>query len=272
MFRIAGRCLFLKQMRWPSTLRWPQGNVQFSRGVGSQAKDPVAFLQSIRSSLPPLAQRMMEDGVLERYTDGPSGSGRTMLQSYIAQCRNAEEKHETVVSFSYLLTRFRMAQSSCPECLFVNSRCICSLVTPTPSQHKLWLLQHVGEFGRSNNTGSLLCLVTGARRTIRGIRHQEREMLDHVYRHIDSTLILFPNSESITLDDYSRERVRSMGSDAEEPLTLVLLDGTSRQAKNFDRFMPADIPRVRIREMRVKSWLDPIRRQTEEHRVCTAQG
>ena len=56
------------------------------------------------------------------------------------------------------------------------------------------------------------------------------------------------------------------------PLSIVLLDGTSRQAKNLDKFMPNDIPRVRLNLSKCESWLGPIRTQTEKHKVCTAQA
>lgn len=216
---------------------------------------------------------MLSERLLDRVDPMISNNeGRALLHGYLATAETPEEKHEMVVSFSLLVTRFRMALSACERCLFAREKCICGDVQEVLPSHKLWVFQHVGEFGRSNNTGSLLCLVSGARRTIRGIREQEEEMMEHIEEKRDSTVILFPNSESLTLDEYRKEHVVMMGAEREENLTLVLLDGTSRQAKNFDRFMPRDIPRLRIRQMNVHSWLDPIRRQTEEHRVCTAQG
>lgn len=135
-------------------------------------------------------------------------------------------------------------------------------------RNKLWLLQHVGEYGRNNNTGSLLCLVAGAQRTIRGIREQQNRLLDYIRRHPLSTVVLYPNRESISLTEFREERRERM----EEGMMLILLDGTSRQAKNFDRFIPEEVVRVRVNEENNRSWLNPIRRQTEEHRVCTAQG
>lgn len=243
------------------------------RSLSSSACDAEEYVQRIRHTLPPTAQRMLDEGVLEKCDPGArSPTGRDVLNAYLMRCRDAEERQEAVVSFTLLLNRYRFAFSYCEKCLYPKERCICEYVTKVVPRHKLWLFQHVGEYGRNNNTGSLLCLVAGAERTVRGIREQQEKMLDHINRNRYSTVILFPNSKSITLDEYKQERVLSMGSNEEDPLTLLLLDGTSRQAKNFDRFMPADIPRVRIRETSVHSWLDPIRRQTEEHRVCTAQG
>lgn len=243
------------------------------RSFSSSACEVAEYLRSVKHSLPTRAQQMLDDGVLQNCnSNGQVSNGREVLNSYLRRCQDAEERQESVVCFSLLLNRYRLALTCCEECLYPKERCVCNHVKKVVPRHNLWLFQHVGEYGRNNNTGSLLCLMAGAERTVRGIREQQEQMMEHIDRNRFSTVILFPNSSSVTLDEYRRERVVNMGSDEEDPLTLVLLDGTSRQAKNFDRFMPAHIPRVRIRETSVRSWLDPIRRQTEEHRVCTAQG
>ena len=226
----------------------------------------------LKSSLPPLAQRMLDDGVFDPSAFFPQDPS-FYLQNFLAKCNNAEERHEAVVSFSLLNNVRKLAHSSCENCLYQKKRCICGVVDHVQPKHKLWVFQHHGEFGRSNNTGSLLCLVAGAKRAIRGIREQQDEMLDHIAKNEQSTVILFPSAESTTIDHYMMTRSQTQGHHSSaDPLTLVLLDGTSRQAKNLDRFMPEVIPRVRIRQTQIRSWLDPIRRQTEEHRVCTAQG
>lgn len=135
-------------------------------------------------------------------------------------------------------------------------------------RNKLWLLQHVGEYGRNNNTGSLLCLVAGAQRTIRGIREQQDRLLENIEQKPFSTAVVYPSRDSVPLREFREERNKW----GEAGTMLVLLDGTSRQAKNFDRFIPSEVVRIRVNEANDKSWLNPIRRQTEEHRVCTAQG
>lgn len=274
MFRFARKWLPLRLLQKPPHHFFPIScNISSLRCFSSENRDALNYMESIEHTLPAMARRMLKENLLERVDPSTQNVHcKSILHSYLQRARTTEERHEIVASFSLLLTYFRMAVSSCPRCLFAMERCICDGIKPVLPHHKLWLFQHVGEYGRSNNTGSLLCLVSGARRTIRGIPEQQEEMLSHIDRHPNSTVILFPNKSSVTLEEYRQERVLTMGSDADENLTLVLLDGTSRQAKNFDRFMPSHIPRVRIREMNVHSWLDPIRRQTEEHRVCTAQG
>ncbi|CAN8073570.1 unnamed protein product [Agarophyton chilense] len=153
------------------------------------------------------------------------------------------------------------------------AKCICPDIEQTSPHHKLWVFQHHCEYGRPNNTGSLLCLVAQARRTIRGLRDQEQLLLNHVAERQNSVVVLFPADCALTIQEYKTQRAANIGDKTEtEPLTLILLDGTSRQAKNLDRFMPSSIPRVRVGKGSVKSWLDPIRKQTEQHRVCTAQA
>lgn len=224
--------------------------------------------------LPPLAQKMRDDGVLQEIKSSTFETDmKTALRKYIGYCATPEAKHEVVVSLSLLIQHERLMHTSCSKCLYLKSRCICGSITRTESKHNLWLFQNVGEYGRGNNTGSLLCLVTGARRTTRGLYDEQEAMMQHIDSNIKSTVILFPGDNSVTLDDYMQDRNASLPKSAhDKPLTLVLLDGTSRQAKNLDRFIPRYIPRVKLKQTRIRSWLDPIRKQTEQSRVCTAQG
>lgn len=231
--------------------------------------------ERIRQALPRRAREMIDDGVLSRLDNQISDENRyqDILREYLRHCRTAEERHEAVVSFSLLVSRFRLLSTLCETCLYHRRRCICRDIEAVSPRHHLWVFQHHGEYGRSNNTGSLLCLVAGAKRAIRGVREDQDLMMQHLESHKESAVILFPTQDSLTMDQYQRQRLTALGTHAKEvPLTIVLLDGTSRQAKNLDRYMPEFVPRVRLGMPRVKSWLDPIRRQTEEHRVCTAQG
>lgn len=228
----------------------------------------------IKPSLPLMARQMINDGLLSILCLDLTGKQYSnAIRKYISACETPEQRHEIVVSSNLLTTRVRLFDSFCDTCLYQKQRCICRYIEKAKQKHDLWLFQHVGEYGRNNNTGSLLCLVANATRTIRGLHQEENAMLEYIENKKDSTVILFPNEDAVTVDEYHQQRLKETGRDSrKDPLTLVLLDGTSRQAKNLDRFMPDYIPRIRIGKPRVKSWLDPIRRQTEDHRVCTAQG
>ena len=214
---------------------------------------------------------MIDQGVLAQIESNVSTS--ELAQQHLLKCETAEERHEAMVSLSFLVNVHRLSNTACERCLYQRNRCICSALTSVVPQHNLWLFQHVGEFGRGNNTGGLLCLLAGAKRSTRGIREEEERMMNHIENNLGSSVVLFPSEDSVTIEQYQKARRKGMGKRADErELTLILLDGTSRQAKNMDRFIPDIVPRVRLGGLKTKSWLDPIRRQTEEHRVCTAQG
>lgn len=234
-----------------------------------EARQALEYVHSIRHTLPAASQQLLDDGILSHIDHtATSHTGRTVLHNYLSCCTTAEARQELVVAFKILVNRFRKGNVSCARCLYPKVRCICSQVWNVEPRNKLWLLQHVGEYGRNNNTGGLLCLVAGAQRTIRGIREQQDRLLGYIERHPLSTVVVYPSQESVSLRELREERGEGKG----EGMMLILLDGTSRQAKNFDRFLPRGITRVRVNEDNDRSWLNPIRRQTEEYRVCTAQG
>lgn len=274
MWKIPYRCAPLRRLLRSGRFDLASFSQGLSAAVQNANRSIDELSESIGPSLHHVSRRMMDDGLLQILHENNSPLQRELiLQSYLGHCRNAEEKHEIVVSFSLLLNHQRLYGNACETCLYQKSKCVCKYIERVSPQHKLWVLQHHGEYGRSNNTGSLLCLVAEAERTIRGLRDQQEQLLDHVQERKDSSVILFPTGSSMTVEEYGAQRSTTMGSDAEsEPLTLILLDGTSRQAKNLDRFMPDSIPRIRIGKQSTESWLNPIRKQTEGHRVCTAQG
>ncbi len=150
---------------------------------------------------------------------------------------------------------------------------MCGSVVPTTSRHTLWLFQNVGEYGRQNNSGRLLNLALGARITTQGLREEVGEMMDHADKNRDNAVVLFPTPDALTIDEYLAARAKRVGEESSPPsLTIFLPDGTSNQAKNLERHLPSYLPRVKLNVSSLRSWLDPIRRQTEQHRVCTAQA
>jgi DTW domain-containing protein len=231
--------------------------------------------KTIRPLLPPPAQRLIDDGVLQRLRWTKNRiECQEEINALLAGAKSSEEKHEAVVSFTILARRLSiMKKGHCLDCLYPFRRCICQFVRPINIRHHLYLFQHVGEFARKNNSGHLLCMILGADRATHGIRCEVDAMIEHAENNRDSSLVLFPTMDSITIDEYQAQRTAQFGAQVlEKPLTLLLPDGTSNQAKNLERHLPADLPRVRINAGATLSWLDPLRRQTEEHRVCTAQA
>jgi DTW domain-containing protein YfiP len=238
-------------------------------------RSAAALGLQIRPLLPPPAQRLVDSGVLRRLRWLRNRiQCKEEMDALLTAARTPEEKHEAVVAFTLLTRRLTaMKKGHCIECMYPIQRCVCRSIKSMNIRHNLFLFQHVGEFGRQNNSGHLLRMIFGAERATQGIRCEVDAMLEHAEENRTSSLVLFPTLNSITIDEFQAQRASRFGAEAVEgPLTLFLPDGTSSQAKNLERHLPAYLPRVRINAEATRSWLDPLRRQTEEHRVCTAQA
>lgn len=224
---------------------------------------------TIRRLVPERAQRMIDDGILEELEQDPT-RGIHMLNRYFDGCSKPADRHEVKTSFQMIQKLREMVVKNCLTCLYLKSRCICDVVRVVEPRNKLWLFQTLGEYGRRSNSGSLLCQVAGARRTLRGIRAQENELVEFLHDHKDSSVVLFPSPKSVSLSTLRREQ-GSRGVN-KKGLTIVVLDGTPNEAANMERFLPQEVPRIHLGAIPRKSWLNSIREQSEETRVCTAQG
>lgn len=251
-----------------------------SRLCGDAAS--VASLEArLRPLLPAPAAALLDDGLLARM---PVGDKRRLETGYFGKetrrlldaARSDAERHEASVAVTFVSRRLSMLlRGHCDACCYTRARCVCdALETDVQSRHTLWLFQNVGEFGRQNNSGRLLCLLLGARLSTQGLRCEADEMMRHADEFRDSSVVLFPADDAVTIDEYQAARAAQLGAAAAEaqPLTIFLPDGTSNQAKNLEKHLPSYLPRIRLNTRAMRSWLDPIRRQTEEHRVCTAQA
>lgn len=236
----------------------------------------------IRPRLPRRSVELLDAGALRDLSI--SVDGRLVAPTFrtiIQDTPPTEQRHETVAAFNALLRHVHVALKCCTACLYPRMRCVCDRVTAVaaPQRANLWVFQHVAEFGRANNSGSLLCLIAGANRALRGIREDEEALLGALkLAHCkESACILFPTATACDVTKFiDARRVRLGPRKAQEtPLCTVVLDGTGRQARNLERFLPAHIPRVKLPEaesLACRSWLNPVRMQTEAHRVCSAQA
>lgn len=239
-------------------------------------------VSSLRGLLPRRSLELLDLGALRGASRDTEGRVQApVLRSLVNASPPGEARHETVVAFNVLLRRLHVAARCCPDCLYPRARCLCARVrrVPPPSRAKLWVFQHVGEFGRSKNSGSLLCLVAGAERATRGIREHQQAMLDDLddANRTGSAVVLFPTADALDVTEFVARRRDRLGLKLarETPLRVVVLDGTGRQARNLERFLPDRFPRVKLsidEEFGSDSWLNPIRMQTEAHRVCSAQA
>lgn len=245
----------------------------------------IAGLEArLRPLLPKPAAALLKDGLLARMLEKRDANQKRLLPGFATDetrrlldaARTDEERHEASVSMTFISRRLSMLlRGHCDVCCYTRARCMCDALAPRMgSRHTLWLFQNVGEFGRQNNSGRLLCMLLGARLSTQGLRCEVDEMMAHAAAHRDSSVVLFPTADAVTIGEYQARRAARVGVEAaaEKPLTIFLPDGTSNQAKNLEKHLPAFLPRVRLNTTAMRSWLDPIRRQTEEHRVCTAQA
>jgi len=116
-------------------------------------------------------------------------------------------------------------------------------------------------------------------------------MLDDIMRQHenDSVCVLFPTNDAISADEYIAQRRKRFNTNnivndttnknsntcIAPPLTVIVLDGTGRQARSLQRFIPEEIPRISLPTPSSganESWLNKMRLQTEKHRVCSAQA
>lgn len=243
----------------------------------------AALEVQLKPLLPPPAAALLETGLLTRLQpDLKKGKvnrifARSEMKRVLNSAKTDADRHESSVAMTFVSKRLSMLlRDYCDTCCYTRARCICNALEPRMrSKHTLWLFQNVGEFGRQNSSGRLLTmLLENSKISTQGLQCEVDEIMQHVEQHRDSSVVLFPSPDAITIGEYQTKRVDVVGADAagRKPLTIFVPDGTSRQAKNMEKHLPSFLPRVRLNTIALRSWLDPIRRQTEEHRVCTAQA
>jgi DTW domain-containing protein YfiP len=134
----------------------------------------------------------------------------------------------------------------CERCRLHTDLCACDVLTPMPVATELVVVAHRYEVRKPTSTGRLavLCL-KGARLCLRGI-HGGRD--DPVRWEPHRTpLLLFPCAGAIPLDAWQASR-----GHPGEPVTLIVPDGTWRQAKRMPRRVAglADVQAVTIPDAR----------------------
>ena len=134
--------------------------------------------------------------------------------------------------------------------------CICSQLPPLALSHRVWMLTHCKEVLRTTATGKLLLLAhPRAELLVSGLPAHEAKLAEVVRR--PSAVVLFPADDAISprrlLDRVAREGAAkaaggggapSRGRDLE--LDIILLDGTWNQARQMNRTIPSDVPRVAL--------------------------
>ncbi|HEX7599472.1 MAG TPA: tRNA-uridine aminocarboxypropyltransferase [Polyangia bacterium] len=130
----------------------------------------------------------------------------------------------------------------CPRCRLHTDLCACALLTPMTVRTQVVLVSHVVEHRKPTNTGHLaVACLENARLVRRG--QYDRTAAAIVFDGATDPILLFPSRDAVPLDQWQAAR----GPTA-RPVTLVVPDGTWRQAKRVRARVPglAQIPCVKL--------------------------
>ncbi|MDD0852889.1 DTW domain-containing protein [Halobacteriovorax sp. GB3] len=138
-------------------------------------------------------------------------------------------------------SRRETRENRCKVCRVNQKFCFCDDLTPIQAQTPVHIIMHVNERSLTSNTAYLADLLMDKCQThLRGIQDDpilESDLLDPAYQ----PLYLFPDEDAKEL---SIELIESF----DRPLSLIVPDGSWRQAKKFKSRMPflKDVPSVTI--------------------------
>lgn len=130
-----------------------------------------------------------------------------------------------------------MSRLQCPRCLRPTTHCLCALIPSLDSRTRVLLLQHPSEVNHALNTARLAAL---------GLVNAQL-VVGEVFEGLQALLnppgyqarLLFPGEDAQPLQAYSP---------SDEPLLLVVPDGTWRKARKLLHLNPllAALPRVTL--------------------------
>ncbi|MFJ2483201.1 tRNA-uridine aminocarboxypropyltransferase [Pseudomonas sp. NPDC087598] len=132
-----------------------------------------------------------------------------------------------------------MSRPQCPRCLRPQTHCLCALIPSLDSRTRVLLLQHPSEVSHALNTARLAALgLTNAELIVGEVFEDLPTLLNRPgYR----ARLLFPADDAQPLQAYG---------EADEPLLLVVPDGTWRKARKMLHLNPllTALPRVTLAE------------------------
>ncbi|MDE1164089.1 MAG: DTW domain-containing protein [Pseudomonas sp.] len=130
-----------------------------------------------------------------------------------------------------------MPRPSCPRCLRPQAHCLCPLIPHLPSRTRVLVLQHPSEVDHALNTARLAALGLRNAELVVGETFENLEVLLNRPGH--RACLLFPGEGAQVLGAYAP---------AQEPMLLVVPDGTWRKAKKMLHLNPllAALPRVTL--------------------------
>ncbi len=132
-----------------------------------------------------------------------------------------------------------MSRPQCPRCLRPQTHCLCELIPRLDSRTRVLLLQHPSEVNHALNTARLAALgLTNAELIVGEVFEDLPTLLNRPgYR----ARLLFPADDAQPMQAYG---------ESDEPLLLVVPDGTWRKARKMLHLNPllAALPRVTLAE------------------------
>ncbi|MFJ5236268.1 tRNA-uridine aminocarboxypropyltransferase [Pseudomonas neuropathica] len=132
-----------------------------------------------------------------------------------------------------------MSRPQCPRCSRPQTHCLCSLIPSLDSRTRVLLLQHPSEVDHALNTARLAALGLSNAELIVGEVFEDLPAL--LSRPGYRARLLFPADDAQPMQAYG---------ESDEPLLLVVPDGTWRKARKMLHLNPllAALPRVTLAE------------------------
>lgn len=132
-----------------------------------------------------------------------------------------------------------MSRPQCSRCLRPVTHCLCALIPSLNSRTRVLLLQHPSEVGHALNTARLAALGLNNAHLVVGEVFEDLPSLLNVPGY--QARLLFPADDAQPLQAYAS---------SDEPLLLVVPDGTWRKARKMVHLNPllAALPRVTLAE------------------------
>ncbi|MHB2059285.1 tRNA-uridine aminocarboxypropyltransferase [Pseudomonas monsensis] len=132
-----------------------------------------------------------------------------------------------------------MSRPQCPRCLRPQTHCLCPLIPCLDSRTRVLLLQHPSEVNHALNTARLAAL---------GLTNAEL-IVGEVFEDL-STLLNRPGYQARLLFPADDAQPMQVYRESDQPLLLVVPDGTWRKARKMLHLNPllAALPRVTLAE------------------------
>ena len=160
------------------------------------------------------------------------------------------------------MSRRSNASRRCVRCRMHGSLCVCALIPTLTTRTRLLLVIHRVEARKPTNTGQLAahCLVN-SEIVVRG--HEARPTPRFVAEPGSQPVFLFPHVDAVPLDEFAR---------SEHPVTLIVPDGTWRQASKVRARVPGfrEVPCVSLPLEAPSTYR--LRSEAHEHGLSTIEA